>query len=97
MSSQQQPDRMRRVVSDLIMAEMFLVQATIESATAIGDGISALSRQLENSADTDAVARLLARTADEAIEPYSSRIKVLREILEREPAAQAALEHKDAA
>jgi hypothetical protein len=88
---------MRRVVSDLIMAEMFLVQATIESATAIGDGISALSRQLEDDADTDAVARLLARTADEAIEPYSSRIKVLREILEREPSGPAALEHKDAA
>lgn len=97
MSSQQQPDRIRRVVSDLIMAEMFLVQATIESATAIGDGISALSRQLEDDTDADAVARLLARTADEAIEPYSSRIKVLREILEREPARQQALEHKTAA
>jgi hypothetical protein len=89
---------MRRLISDLIMAEMFLVQATIESATAIGDGISALSRQLDDDTDTDSVARLLARTADEAIEPYSSRIKVLREILEREPAAgQQALEHKTAA
>ncbi len=97
MSAQQQPDRMRRVVNDLIMAEMFLVQATIESATAISDGISALSRQLDDDTDADAVARLLARTADEAIEPYSSRIKVLREILEREPSDQQALEHKPAA
>jgi hypothetical protein len=97
MSTKQQPDRMRRVVSDLIMAEMFLVQATIESATAIGDGISALSRQLDDDSDADTVARVLARTADEAIEPYSSRIKVLRDILEREPAGQPALEHKSAA
>ena len=32
-------------VNDLVMAEMFLVQATIESAAAIGDGINELGRQ----------------------------------------------------
>ena len=29
------PNRMRRTVNDLVMAEMFLVQATIESAAAM--------------------------------------------------------------
>jgi hypothetical protein len=76
-----QPGRFRRTVNDLVMAEMFLVQATIESATAIGDGISPLSRQL-TAADGDDVpqeplASLLQRTADEAVEPYTSRVRVL--------------------
>ncbi len=38
--------RLRRAVDELIIAEMFLVYATIESATAIGDGLSQLGRQL---------------------------------------------------
>ena len=36
------PGLLRRTIDDLIVAEMFLVQATIESATAIGDGLSIL-------------------------------------------------------
>ena len=36
----------RQTVDDLIIAELFLVQATIESATAIGDGLSTLGRQI---------------------------------------------------
>ena len=76
-----QPGRFRRTVNDLVMAEMFLVQATIESATAIGDGISELGRQL-SAGDEAAVSReslttLLQRTADEAVEPYTSRFRVL--------------------
>ena len=76
-----QPGRFRRTVNDLVMAEMFLVQATIESATAIGDGISELGRQL-SAGDEEAVSRetlttLLQRTADEAVEPYTSRFRVL--------------------
>lgn len=76
-----QPGRFRRTVNDLVMAEMFLVQATIESATAIGDGINELGRQL-SAGDEEAVSReslttLLQRTADEAVEPYTSRFRVL--------------------
>jgi hypothetical protein len=76
-----QPGRFRRTVNDLVMAEMFLVQATIESATAIGDGISQLSRQLTageaEEAPQESLAALLQRTADEAVEPYTSRFRVL--------------------
>jgi hypothetical protein len=76
-----QPGRFRRTVNDLVMAEMFLVQATIESATAIGDGISQLSRQLTagdgEELPQESLATLLQRTADEAVEPYTSRFRIL--------------------
>ena len=76
-----QPGRFRRTVNDLVMAEMFLVQATIESATAIGDGISQLSRQLTDGdceeLPQESLATLLQRTADEAVEPYTSRFRIL--------------------
>jgi len=85
MSEAQQQDRLRSVVNDLVLAEMFLVQATIESATAIGDGINELSRQWDSESPEGSVASVLAKTADEAIEPYTSRLKVLRELLERQP------------
>ena len=76
-----QPGRFRRTVNDLVMAEMFLVQATIESATAIGDGLGRLSRQLTadegEEVPQESLATLLQRTADEAVEPYTSRFRVL--------------------
>jgi len=98
MAEAQQQDRLRSVVNDLVLAEMFLVQATIESATAIGDGISELSRQWDNDTGDGSVAGVLARTADEAIEPYTSRLKVLRELLDRQPltASASRLEGKPA-
>lgn len=84
----QSGSRVSRAVSDLVLAEMFLVQATIESATAIGDGLSALGRQLGNDSDASgngeqSFSDVLSRTADEAIEPYTSRFKILRGLLER--------------
>jgi hypothetical protein len=77
---------MRRTVNDLVMAEMFLVQATIESAAAIGDGLNELGRQLsagneEESSPWDTISGVLQRTADEALEPYTTRFRYLRDIL----------------
>lgn len=74
----------RQTVDDLIIAELFLVQATIESATAIGDGLSDLGRQFTNADDTgaapaDTIGKTLQRIADSALEPYSSRYKYLRD------------------
>ena len=74
--------RFRRTVDGLIVAEMFFLQATIESATAIGDGLSALGRQIASSdesgdAPADAISQTLHRIADEAIEPYTSRLRYL--------------------
>lgn len=78
--------RGRRTVDELIIAEMFLVQATIESATAIGDGLSALGRQLaagddSGTAPADTLSETLQRIAGEAVEPYTSRLKCLREMI----------------
>lgn len=77
--------RFRRTIDDLIIAEMFLVQATIESATAIGDGLSTLGRQITSgddagSAPADTIGHTLQRIADGAVEPYTSRFRYLREL-----------------
>jgi len=75
----------RQTVDDLIIAELFLVQATIESATAIGDGLSDLGHQFsqadeEGTAPADSIGKTLQRIADSALEPYSSRFKYLRDL-----------------
>jgi hypothetical protein len=72
--------RVRRTVNDLVMAEMFLVQATIESATVIGNGISELGKQIAvddgaNDSSDDSVIKVLVRIVDDAVEPYASRFK----------------------
>ena len=77
------PRRIRQTVDDLIIAEMFMVQATIESATAIGDGLSALGRQITaadeaGTSPVDSIGETLKRMADEALEPYTSRFKYFR-------------------
>jgi len=82
------PGRLRRTVDELIIAEMFLVQATIESATAVGDGLSELGRQITRGDDTgaapaDSISRTLQRIADSAVEPYTSRFKYLRDVTAR--------------
>ena len=76
--------RIRRAVDELIIAEMFLVQATIESATAIGDGLSTLGRQITAGDDTgsapaDSISATLRGIADSALEPYASRFSYLRD------------------
>ena len=79
----QTDNRVRRTVNDLVMAEMFLLQATIESATAIGDGINELGKKIaandEKHSPWDTISSVLQRTADEALEPYTSRFKYLRD------------------
>lgn len=75
--------RIRRAVNDLVLAEMFLVQATIESATVIGDGIGELGRQLTSSdaagsSPADSISAVLQRVAGDAVEPYTSRFRYLR-------------------
>jgi len=68
------------------MAEMFLLQATLESAAVIGDGFSTLGRQISDSEEDglgawDAISSTLHRIADDAIEPYTSRYKYFRDML----------------
>ncbi len=78
--------RLRRTVDELIIAEMFLVYATIESAAAIGDGLGQLGRQLTTGEQpghtpADSLRNTLKKVAGEATEPYSSRFNYLRDRL----------------
>ena len=80
------PNRVRQTVNDLVLAEMFLLQATIESAAIIGDGFSILGRQLSDGEGTGsrswgAISSTLQRIADDAMEPYTSRYRYYRDIL----------------
>ncbi len=79
-----QQSRVRRTVNDLVMAEMFLVQATIESASVIGGGLSELGRQVSSEqADSErSVTEVIQNTAGQAIEAYTSRFKYLRELID---------------
>jgi len=80
-----QQSRVRRTVNNLVMTEMFLVQATIESATAIGDGINELGKQIARADEAqnspwDSISTVLQRIADDALEPYTSRFRYLRKM-----------------
>ncbi|MDE0950191.1 MAG: hypothetical protein OSA45_02920 [Halioglobus sp.] len=78
--------RIRRTVNDLVMAEMFLVQATIESATAIGEGIEELGKQIADRNETgqtswESLSQVLQRISDEALEPYTTRYKYFKDMI----------------
>lgn len=77
--------KMRKTVNDLVMAEMFLLQATIESVNAIGDGVSELRRQFAANDDVetegDSITDTLQRIADDAVEPYTTRFKFFRDMI----------------
>jgi len=85
-SNEFQPGRVRRTVNDLVMAEMFLLQATIESASAIGDGLDKLGKQFSADENVDAswdeISSLLKRTGNEAIEPFTTRYKYFRQMID---------------
>ncbi len=76
----------RRAVSDIVIAEMMLVQATIESASLIGDCISELGAQTgsgENDVATiEPIKNILMRTRDEVVDSYASRFNYLRKLSE---------------
>lgn len=79
----------RRAMNDLVMAEMFLVQATIESATAIGDGLSELGREIAQRdapghGSWESISGVLYRIADDALEPFTSRFRYFRDMLNTE-------------
>ena len=81
-----QPSRVRKTVNDLVMAEMFLLQATLESAAAIGEGIESLGKQINAEDDEQQrswtqLSNVLQRTADEAVEPYATRYRYFRKMI----------------
>ena len=85
MEAKETSSKMRKTVNDLVMAEMFLLQATIESVNAIGDGVSELRRQMAANDDveteSDSITGTLQRIADDAVEPYTTRFKFFRDMI----------------
>ena len=84
-------NRAERAISDLVMAELFLVQATIESASALSDGFSELRDHLywdeaENK-PREELSAFLKRTREQVVEPYSARFKYLRDMVKDQHAA----------
>ena len=77
--------KMSRALSDIVIAEMFLLQATLESASAISDGIADLSKQIYWSEDDtppqEPIKAVLQRTRDEVVESYTSRFDYLRNLM----------------
>ena len=84
-------NRAQRAVSDLVMAELFFVQATIESASALGEGISGLRDHLywdeSDSEERSQLSAFLKRTSEQVVEPYSTRFKYLRDMNQEQQAA----------
>ena len=76
--------RVRRTVNDLVMTEMFLVQAAIESAIVLGDGFNELGKKIVQCDDAslsywESVSGTMYRIADDALEPYTCRFKYMRD------------------
>ncbi|MEE4659549.1 MAG: hypothetical protein V2J89_03715 [Halieaceae bacterium] len=67
-------ERASRAVNELIVAEVFLVQATIESASVLGDSLRHMREQPEALTD---VART---TAPRLLQPYKDRFEALRQV-----------------
>ena len=94
-----QPDRKMelsrsgRAISELVMAEIFFVQATIESATALVDGLGALRRRFGangangESSPGETIGEVLKRTRHEVAQPYSERLEMFRKLREEDKAA----------
>ena len=80
----------RKAMGDIVLAEFFLVQATLESAAAIENGLTEIGRHFREDDDQRPLERfgtVLRRTREQAIEPYSSRFKYLRELVSKDLAA----------
>ena len=79
--------RAERAVNEWVVAEIFLIQATIESAAALGESAAALGDSLRtlraSQAKLDDVAKLgevAKQTAPQLVEPYKRRFQALKEL-----------------
>jgi hypothetical protein len=77
--------RAGRAISDLVMAELFLVQATIESASILGESITDYrERRGQDGVKDDSALELrdfLKQTGEQLVEPYSARFRILRKLV----------------
>jgi hypothetical protein len=82
-------NRASRAIGDLVMAELFLVQATIESAQALGEGLNELKLYWDEQDDAprEELSAFLKRTSEQVVEPYSTRFGYLRKLVSEDIAA----------
>lgn len=70
-------------MSTIVMAEMLLLQAVVESAAVIGDGLDELGAQLSSKEPAQrSISSVLIRTANAALEPYTTSLQHLQELQE---------------
>ncbi|MEP5321865.1 hypothetical protein, partial [Marinobacter alexandrii] len=68
-------------MSNIVMAEMLLLQAIVESAAVIGEGLDELGARLTSKEpEQRSVSGVLIRTANAALEPYATRLNYLQEL-----------------
>ncbi|MEP6391745.1 MAG: hypothetical protein ABJ056_17650 [Halioglobus sp.] len=68
-------------MSNIVMAEMLLLQAVVESAAVIGEGLDELGAHLTSKRPVQrSVSGVLIRTANAALEPYATRLNFLQEL-----------------
>ena len=82
--------RAGRALGDLVMAELFLVQATIESASALSESIDELREHLSRedaSHGGEELTDVIRRSGEKVVEPYTTRLRYLREIVREDMAA----------
>ncbi len=65
------------VIDELLVAEVFLVQATIESVSALGDGLQDVRKALYGGGE---MGEVLKRTRHGVFEPYRERFQLFREL-----------------
>ncbi len=79
-----QESRMRRFVNDLAVAEVLMIQATVESAEILGASFADISDQLlidrPTQVDQPSLSSLIQHTAEKAIEPYATRLAYFRQL-----------------
>ncbi|MCZ6830458.1 MAG: hypothetical protein O7F73_12895 [Gammaproteobacteria bacterium] len=77
--------RAGRAISDLVLAELLLVQATIESVSILSESISDYREHRgQDKAEDDSTLEFrefLKQTGEQLVEPYSARFKYLRDMV----------------
>lgn len=88
-TAQNKPIRSRaeKAIGDIVLAELFVVQATIESAAVLGEGLTELRDHLKADEPAEDLRSFLQRTGQRLTEPYATRFRYLRELHRDEQAA----------
>ena len=65
------------VIDELLVGQVLMVQATIDSASALGDGLQAARKALYGDGE---MGEVLKRTGRAAFQPYRERMQLFRDL-----------------